>query len=96
MRPSCRGRTKRCITVNRSRFARRGSVKANSFPSLLVFQLSSLQQKLQSTSLVCQSSTEHNLQLQLSLQQQQTMLTESTARVSELEESQSRLQRQVS
>uniref|UniRef100_A0A665UH12 Coiled-coil domain containing 18 n=1 Tax=Echeneis naucrates TaxID=173247 RepID=A0A665UH12_ECHNA len=59
-------------------------------------KVSSLQEKLQSTSLVCQSSSEQNLQLQLSLQQQQTMLTESTSRISELEESQSQLQSQVS
>ncbi|CAJ1071872.1 coiled-coil domain-containing protein 18 [Xyrichtys novacula] len=56
----------------------------------------SLQQKLHSASLVCQSSSEQNVQLQLSLQQQQTMLTESTAHISELEESQSQLQTQVS
>ncbi|KAM7379087.1 hypothetical protein PAMP_004661 [Pampus punctatissimus] len=59
-------------------------------------KVSSLQEKLHSTSLVCQSSSKQNLQLQLSLQQQQTMLTESTARIAELEESQSQLQRQVS
>ncbi|XP_022610747.1 coiled-coil domain-containing protein 18 [Seriola dumerili] len=59
-------------------------------------KVSSLQEKLHSTSLVCQSSSEQNLQLQLSLQQQQTMLTESTAHISELEEGQSQLQRQVS
>uniref|UniRef100_A0A4W6FE73 Coiled-coil domain containing 18 n=1 Tax=Lates calcarifer TaxID=8187 RepID=A0A4W6FE73_LATCA len=59
-------------------------------------KVSSLQEKLHSTSLVCQSSSEQNLQLQLSLQQQQTMLTESTAHISELEENQSQLQRQVS
>ncbi|XP_061588611.1 coiled-coil domain-containing protein 18 isoform X2 [Cololabis saira] len=59
-------------------------------------QVSSLQEKLHSTNLTCQSSTEQNLQLQLCLQQQQSMLTESTARVSELEESQSQLQSQVS
>uniref|UniRef100_A0A3Q4M603 Coiled-coil domain containing 18 n=1 Tax=Neolamprologus brichardi TaxID=32507 RepID=A0A3Q4M603_NEOBR len=52
------------------------------------------EEKLHSTTLVCQSSSEENLQLQLSLQQQQTMLTESSARVSELEESQSQLHRQ--
>ncbi|GLD51194.1 coiled-coil domain-containing protein 18 isoform X1, partial [Lates japonicus] len=57
-------------------------------------KVSSLQEKLHSTSLVCQSSSEQNLQLQLSLQQQQTMLTESTAHISELEENQSQLQRQ--
>ncbi|XP_047446699.1 coiled-coil domain-containing protein 18 isoform X1 [Mugil cephalus] len=59
-------------------------------------KVSSLQEKLHSTSLVCQSSSEQNLQLQFSLQQQQTMLSESTARVSELEESQSQLHTQVS
>ncbi|XP_058484472.1 coiled-coil domain-containing protein 18 isoform X2 [Solea solea] len=59
-------------------------------------KVSSLQEKLHSTSLVCQRSTEENMQLQLSLQQQQTMLSESTARISELEDSQSQLQRQVS
>ncbi|XP_053185559.1 coiled-coil domain-containing protein 18 [Scomber japonicus] len=58
--------------------------------------VSSLQEKLHTASLDCQSSSEQNLQLQLSLQQQQTMLTESTARIAELEESQSQLQRQVS
>ncbi|XP_069568595.1 coiled-coil domain-containing protein 18 isoform X1 [Brachyistius frenatus] len=58
--------------------------------------VSSLQGKLRCTTLVSQSSSEHNLQLQLSLQQQQTMLTESIARVSELEESQSQLQKQLS
>nr|XP_020471831.1 coiled-coil domain-containing protein 18 isoform X2 [Monopterus albus] len=58
-------------------------------------KVASLQQKLHSASLVCQSSSEQNLQLQLSLQQQTTMLTESTVRISELEESQSQLQKQV-
>ncbi|XP_044076253.1 coiled-coil domain-containing protein 18 isoform X2 [Siniperca chuatsi] len=59
-------------------------------------KVSSLQEKLHSAGLVCQSSSEQNLQLQLSLQQQQTMLTESAAHISELEESQSQLQTQVS
>lgn len=59
-------------------------------------QVSSLQEKLQGANLVCQNSGEQNLQLQLSLQLQQTMLTESTAHISELEESQSQLQKQVS
>ncbi|XP_034411805.1 coiled-coil domain-containing protein 18 isoform X2 [Cyclopterus lumpus] len=59
-------------------------------------RVSSMQEKLHSASLVCQSSSEQNLQLQLSLQRQQTMLTESTAHISELEESQSQLQTQVS
>ncbi|KAA8587730.1 hypothetical protein FQN60_016592 [Etheostoma spectabile] len=59
-------------------------------------KVSSLQEKLHEVSLVCQSSSEQNLQLQLSLQQQQTMLTESSAHISELEESQSQLQKQVS
>lgn len=67
-----------------------------SSPLFLPPQVSSLQEKLHSARLVCQSSSEQNLQLQLSLQQQQTMLTESTAHISELEESQSRLQTQVS
>ncbi|KAF3858777.1 hypothetical protein F7725_011978 [Dissostichus mawsoni] len=49
-------------------------------------KVSSLQEKLHSTTLVCQSSGEQNLQLQLSLQQQQSMLTESSAHISELEE----------
>lgn len=70
--------------------------KAHVLHSFSTFQVSSLQEKLHSTTLVCQSSSEENLQLQLSLQQQQTMLTESSARVSELEESQSHLHRQVS
>lgn len=58
-------------------------------------QLKSLQEKLHSTSLVYQSSSEENLKLQQTLQQQQTMLTESTTRVSELEESQSQALSQV-
>ncbi|XP_068605304.1 coiled-coil domain-containing protein 18 [Brachionichthys hirsutus] len=58
--------------------------------------VSSLQEKLQSVRLICQSSTEQNVQLQLSLQRQQTMLTESSTRISELEESQSQLQSRVS
>lgn len=65
------------------------------FCAFIPFQMTSLQEKLHSTSLVCQRSSEHNMQLQLSLQQQQTMLTESTARISELEENQSQLQKQV-
>ncbi|XP_062413840.1 coiled-coil domain-containing protein 18, partial [Pungitius pungitius] len=60
------------------------------------YKVSSLQEKLQGANLVCQNSSEQNLQLQLSLQHQQTMLTESTAHISELEESQSQLQKQVS
>lgn len=67
-----------------------------SSPLLLPPQVSSLQEKLHRAGLVCQSSSEQNLQLQLSLQQQQTMLTESAAHISELEESQSQLQAQVS
>lgn len=61
----------------------------------LCFQVRSLQEKLHSTSLVCRSSSEENLKLQQTLQEQQTMLTESTRRVSELEESQSQLHTQV-
>lgn len=72
------------------------SFSSRSSPLLLPLQVSSLQEKLHTASLDCQSSSEQNLQLQLSLQQQQTMLTESTARIAELEESQSQLQRQVS
>ncbi|KAM9791621.1 scinderin like b isoform 1-T2 [Syngnathus typhle] len=56
----------------------------------------SQQEKLHGVTRVAQSSSEQNLQLQLSLQQQQTMLSESTARIAELEESQSQLQQQVS
>ncbi|XP_054625230.1 coiled-coil domain-containing protein 18 isoform X1 [Dunckerocampus dactyliophorus] len=56
----------------------------------------SLQEKLHGVTRVAESSSDQNLQLQLSLQQLQTMLTESTARISELEESQSQLQLQVS
>ncbi|XP_068458861.1 coiled-coil domain-containing protein 18 [Clinocottus analis] len=59
-------------------------------------RVSSLQEKLHGASLVCHSSSEENLQLQLSLQRQQTMLTESTAHISELEESQNQLLEQVS
>lgn len=64
-------------------------------PVFLPFQVSSLQEKLRSTSLVCQRFTDENLQLQLSLQQQQTMLTESNTRISDLEECQSQLEGQV-
>ncbi|KAM8849404.1 coiled-coil domain-containing protein 18 isoform 2-T5 [Spinachia spinachia] len=60
------------------------------------YKVSSLQEKLQGANVVCQNSSEQNLQLQLSLQLQQAMLTESTAHISELEESQSELQKQVS
>ncbi|CAN9503205.1 unnamed protein product [Ophioblennius macclurei] len=59
-------------------------------------QASSLQEKLCNARLVCESSGQQNLQLQLSLQQQKTVLAESADRVSELEESQSRLKQQVS
>ncbi|XP_051944107.1 coiled-coil domain-containing protein 18 isoform X1 [Hippocampus zosterae] len=59
-------------------------------------QVRSQQEKLHDATQVAQTSSEQNLQLQLSLQQQQTMLTESTARIAELEESQSQLQQQVS
>lgn len=58
--------------------------------------MSILQEKNHSATQVCQSTNEQNLQLQLSLQQQQTMLTESAAHISELEESQNQLQTQVS
>ncbi|XP_077581432.1 coiled-coil domain-containing protein 18 [Stigmatopora nigra] len=56
----------------------------------------SQQETLNGVSRVAQSSNEQNLQLQLSLRQQQTMLTEGTARIAELEENQSQLQQQVS
>nr|XP_057923330.1 coiled-coil domain-containing protein 18-like isoform X1 [Doryrhamphus excisus] len=56
----------------------------------------SLQEKLNGVTRVADSSSDQNLQLQLSLQQLQTMLTESTARIAELEDSQSQLQQQVS
>ncbi|XP_019733265.1 coiled-coil domain-containing protein 18 [Hippocampus comes] len=59
-------------------------------------QVRSQQEKLHDATRVAQASSEQNLQLQLSLQQQQTMLTESTARIAELEDSQSQLQQQVS
>ncbi|CAB1429621.1 unnamed protein product [Pleuronectes platessa] len=59
-------------------------------------KVSSLQERLHSTSLECQRSSEQNLQLQLSLQQQQNMLTEGTAHISDLEDNQCQLQRQVS
>lgn len=58
-------------------------------------QTLSLQEKLRGATLVCRSADEQNVQLQLSLQQQQAMVTESAARVSELEESQSQLQTEV-
>ncbi|XP_061775837.1 coiled-coil domain-containing protein 18 isoform X2 [Nerophis ophidion] len=56
----------------------------------------SLQEKLHGLTRVAESASDQNLQLQLSLQQLQTMLTESTTRIAELEESQSQLQRHVS
>ncbi|XP_077470661.1 scinderin like b isoform X3 [Stigmatopora argus] len=56
----------------------------------------SQQETLNGVSRVAQSSSEQNLQLQLSLRQQQTMLTEGTARIAELEENQSQLHQQVS
>ncbi|XP_061797230.2 coiled-coil domain-containing protein 18 [Nerophis lumbriciformis] len=56
----------------------------------------SLQEKLHGLTRVAESASDQNLQLQLSLQQLQTMLTDSTTRIAELEESQSQLQRHVS
>ncbi|KAJ3595534.1 hypothetical protein NHX12_004837 [Muraenolepis orangiensis] len=59
-------------------------------------KIACLQEELRGTGLVCESSTQQTVQLQLSLQQQQAMLTESSARIAELEDSQSLLQKQVS
>ncbi|KAM9789151.1 coiled-coil domain-containing protein 18 [Neosynchiropus ocellatus] len=59
-------------------------------------KVSSLQEKLHTSSLLCSSTGEQNLQLQLSLQQQQNMLTENMGRIAELEESQSLLLSKVS
>lgn len=60
-----------------------------------VSQTVTLQEKLRSATVACRSVGEENVQLQLSLQQQQAMLAEGAARVSELEEIQTQLQTQV-
>ncbi|KAM6948763.1 LOW QUALITY PROTEIN: coiled-coil domain-containing protein 18 [Aplochiton taeniatus] len=59
-------------------------------------QLSSLQDNLASATLLHRTSTEQNLQLQVTLQQQQGMLQEGGRHIAELEENQSLLQTQVS
>ncbi|KAA0719027.1 Coiled-coil domain-containing protein 18 [Triplophysa tibetana] len=59
-------------------------------------ELSELQEELRRKCLAYQHSSEENLQLQNSIQNQHTMLQESTSRIAQLEESQSQLQSQVS
>ncbi|XP_048845616.1 coiled-coil domain-containing protein 18 isoform X2 [Brienomyrus brachyistius] len=54
-----------------------------------------LHAQLEDSALASRSSSEHNVQLQCSLQRQQTMLQESAARVVELEECQAQLESQV-
>lgn len=58
-------------------------------------QVEALQAEMRGSSLVCQSSSEQNLQLQHTVQRQQTMLQESTSRVAELEDRQALLLEQV-
>lgn len=60
-----------------------------------VYQLSQLQEELKRKCVAYQSSSEENLQLQHSIQNQHTMLQESMLRIAQLEESQSQLQSQV-
>lgn len=62
---------------------------------MYVYQLSQLQEELRRKCVAYQSSSEENLQLQHSMQNQHTMLQESTSRIAQLEESQSQLQSQV-
>ncbi|XP_066548781.1 coiled-coil domain-containing protein 18 [Amia ocellicauda] len=59
-------------------------------------EVEALQVELRARVLSLQDSTQHSQQLQHSLQQQQGMLQQSTARVAELEDSQTRLQTQLS
>ncbi|XP_056329051.1 coiled-coil domain-containing protein 18 [Danio aesculapii] len=59
-------------------------------------ELSQLQEELRRKCEAYQSSSEENLQLQHSIQNQHCMLEESTSRITQLEESQSLLQSQVS
>ncbi|TRY87533.1 hypothetical protein DNTS_007090 [Danionella cerebrum] len=59
-------------------------------------ELEKLKEELRRTCVVYQSSSEQNLQLQQSMQNQHSMLQESTTRISQLEESQVQLQSQVS
>lgn len=63
--------------------------------SVLCPQVEALQAEMRGSSLVCQSSSEQNLQLQHTVQRQQTMLQESTSRVAELEDRQALLLEQV-
>eukprot|EP00063_Salmo_salar_P003752 XP_013978587.1 PREDICTED: coiled-coil domain-containing protein 18 isoform X4 [Salmo salar] len=58
-------------------------------------EVEALQAEMRGSSLVCQSSSEQNLQLQHTVQRQQTMLQESTSRVAELEDRQALLLEQV-
>jgi len=62
---------------------------------MYVYQQSQLQEELRRKCVAYQSSSEENLQLQQSMQNQHTMLQESTSRIAQLEESQSQLQSQV-
>ncbi|XP_060762488.1 coiled-coil domain-containing protein 18 isoform X2 [Neoarius graeffei] len=59
-------------------------------------ELSVLQEAVRSGALACESSTEENLQLQRAMQRQHAMLQESTSCITQLEDSQSHLQSQVS
>ncbi|CAB1324069.1 unnamed protein product [Coregonus sp. 'balchen'] len=58
-------------------------------------EVEALQAEMRGSSLVCQSSSEQNLQLQHTVQRQQTMLQKSTSRVAELEDRQALLLEQV-
>lgn len=60
-----------------------------------VWQVDALRARLEDSALASRSSSEHNVQLQCSLQRQQAMLQESAARVAELEECQAQLESQV-
>ncbi|XP_051989334.1 LOW QUALITY PROTEIN: coiled-coil domain-containing protein 18-like [Xyrauchen texanus] len=59
-------------------------------------ELSELQEELRRKCVAFQCSSEENLQLQDSIENQHTMLQDSTSRIAQLEESQSQLQSQVS
>lgn len=58
-------------------------------------QVEALQVELKNNAQAAETSSKYMAQLQFSLQQQEAMLQESSARVSELEESQALLQRRV-
>ncbi|XP_023672400.2 coiled-coil domain-containing protein 18 isoform X4 [Paramormyrops kingsleyae] len=58
-------------------------------------EVDALRAQLEDSALASRSSSEHNVQLQCSLQRQQAMLQESAARVAELEECQAQLEIQV-